>query len=301
MVGSAIVRCLNRIGCHDLVLRTRAELDLLNQAAVEEFFQLERPDTVVFAAGLVGGIQANRSRPADFFFENTIAAVNTIRAAFNSATKRFLFLGSTCIYPRLATQPIEERSLLSGPLEETNEAYAIAKISGLKYCQYLRQQHGVLFHSAMPTNLYGPGDNYHVEDSHVLPGLIRRFHDAKVDGADVVQIWGSGKPRREFLHVDDLATAVVHLLSVDDPPDWVNVGTGQDCSILEIARLVAEVVGYQGRIAFDASRPDGTPRKLTDNSRLTSTGWSPSIELKPGLQSTYESFLSELNNGTLRT
>ena len=223
-----------------------------------------------------------------------------INSSYHFGVKRFLFLGSTCIYPRLAKQPITEDQLLTGPLEPTNEAYALAKICGLKLCQYYRQQYGVLFHSAMPTNLYGPGDNYHPSHSHVLPALIRRIHEAKLAGAPDVTIWGTGLPRREFLHVDDLADALIHLLTLDAPPDWVNVGTGEDLSILELTHLVADVVGFNGKILTDTSKPDGTPRKLTDISLLKSTGWQPRTSLVDGIRNTYAAFLSEVNLASLR-
>ncbi|MEO1996636.1 MAG: GDP-L-fucose synthase, partial [Planctomycetaceae bacterium] len=239
MVGSAILRALEATGFSRVVARTRSELDLTDQRATRNFFLAERPDCVVFAAARVGGILANSFYPAEFIYQNLAMATHAVHAAYESNCQRFLFLGSTCIYPRRAPQPIAEESLLTGPLEPTNEAYAVAKIAGLKLCQHYRQQYGVLFHSAMPTNLYGPGDNYHPDNSHVLPALIRRFHAAKQSQHESVTIWGTGKPRREFLHVDDLASAVLHLLSLEDPPDWVNVGTGQDISIREAAELVA--------------------------------------------------------------
>jgi GDP-L-fucose synthase len=228
-------------------------------------------------------------------------AIATITAAYEIGVKRFLYLGSTCIYPRMAPQPIREEYLLTSPLEETNEAYALAKIVGLKLCQYYRKQYGVVFHSAMPTNLYGTGDNYHPNHSHVIPGLIRRFHEAKINGAETISIWGTGKPRREFLYVDDLADALLHLISIHNPPDWVNVGSSTDISILELANLVAETVGYEGGIRTDSSKPDGTPRKLTDNSLLRSTGWSPTITLADGLKLAYADFLMHLATGTLRS
>ncbi len=256
---------------------------------------------VVFAAARVGGIVANNTFPVEFLADNVLMAVHAIQAAFQAGVGRFLFLGSTCIYPRDAEQPIHEEALLTGPLEKTNEAYALAKITGLKLCQYYRRQHGAMFHSAMPTNLYGPGDNYHPEHSHVLPALIRRFHEAKVTDVPQVTIWGSGTPRREFLHVDDLADATVHLLQVADPPDWVNVGTGVDQTILQLARLVAETVGYQGNILTDPSRPDGTPVKCTDVTRLHALGWRHKIELEEGVKQTYQAYLNEQDEGQLRS
>ena len=300
MVGSALVRELRRQGVESLLLRTRAELDLRNQAETLSFFQENRPGTVLFAAARVGGIHANHTYPAEFIYDNLMMAANAIHSAYLTDTKRFLFLGSTCIYPRMAAQPMREDCLLTGPLETTNEAYALAKISGLKMCQHYRQQYGVMFHSAMPTNLYGPGDNYHPENSHVLPALIRRFHEAKQTRQAEVVIWGSGTPRREFLHVDDLARAAIHLLQLSAPPDWVNVGTGRDLSIRELAELVASVVGFEGRISLDPSRPDGTPVKCTDISLIESTGWSPQIGLREGIQQTYNCFLDETEEKLVR-
>ncbi|RMF40124.1 MAG: GDP-L-fucose synthase [Planctomycetota bacterium] len=301
MVGSAVCRRLSQIPGVRLITRTRDEVDLEDESAVRELFRVEKPDAVIFAAARVGGIEANRRYPVEFMTENLRAQLATIQAAYESGVGRFLFLGSTCIYPRMAPQPIREEALLSGPLEPTNEAYALAKICGLKLCQYYRQQYGVVFHSAMPTNLYGPGDNYHPEHSHVLPGLLRRIHEAKESGADHVTIWGSGTPRREFLYVDDLADALVHLLELDDPPDWVNVGSGVDLSILELAELIAEIVGYRGAIRTDPSRPDGMPRKLTDISLLRSLGWQPRIELEEGIRRTYADFQRSLQAGLLRS
>lgn len=300
MVGSAVVRCLQQQGFSRLLLRSRTELDLTNQTAVQSFFDEHRPDAVVFAAARVGGILANSTYPADFLYENLIMASNAVNAAFKAGTRRFLFLGSTCIYPRLAPQPIPEDSLLTLPLEPTNEAYAIAKIAGLKLCEFYRRQHSVLFHSAMPTNLYGPGDNYHPENSHVLPAMIRRFHEAAVTGAQEVRIWGTGTPLREFLHVNDLAAAILHLLQLPDPPNLVNVGSGQEISILELAQLVARVVGYSGRITTDPSKPDGTPRKLCDIRRIQSTGWQPRITLEDGIRDAWQDFLKASNNSSLR-
>lgn len=292
MVGGAVVRRLQELGATQILTTNRQTLDLCRQSAVEEFFLAHKPEVVVFAAAKVGGIHANHTYPAQFIYDNLAMASNAIHAAYLAGVERFLFLGSTCIYPRMAPQPIQENSLLTSPLEATNEAYALAKIAGLKLCQFYRQQYGVLFHSAMPTNLYGPGDNYHPQDSHVLPALLRRFHEAKVQDLPVVTVWGSGKPRREFLHVDDLASAIVHLLGIDNPPDWVNVGTGVDIAIAELAHCVAEVVGYRGRIEFDTTKPDGTPVKRTDIGLIQQTGWSPQIEFRSGLKMTYDDFLS---------
>ena len=300
MVGSAVCRRLAReSGCR-LITRTRSELNLENADAVQKFFETEKPEAVVFAAARVGGIHANNTYPVEFLVENLNAQLATINAAYRSGVKRFLFLGSTCIYPRMANQPITEDQLLASPLEPTNEAYALAKICGLKLCQYYRREYGALFHSAMPTNLYGPGDNYHPANSHVLPALLRRIHDAKQTGAPNITIWGTGSPRREFLYVDDLADALVHLIQAENPPDWVNVGTGEDLSILELTHLIAKVVGYQGEILTDTTKPDGTPRKLTDISLLKSTGWQPTTSLEDGVKHTYAAFSKELADGSLR-
>ena len=293
MVGSAVVRALRADGFDRIVVRTHKELDLTHQAAVRDFFASERPDVVVVASARVGGIHANNTYPADFISENLGIAYTTISESYNHHVQRLLFLGSTCIYPKLAKQPIREDALLTGPLEETNEAYAIAKIAGLKLCQFYRRQYGVCYHSAMPTNLYGSGDNYHPENAHVLPALIRRFHEAKIEGLPQVIVWGSGKPLREFLHADDAATGIVHLLRMENPPDWVNLGCGSDISIADLAHLVKGIVGYKGEIVFDASRPDGVPRKQTDISKISATGWKPKISLEQGVAMTYRSFLDE--------
>jgi GDP-L-fucose synthase len=301
MVGSALCRCLEGRGFHNLLTRSHAELDLLDQSKVDRFFTAEKPDVVVFCAAKVGGIHANNTYPSEFMYENMMAEMNSIHAAFKNGVKRFLFLGSSCIYPREAPQPMPESCLLTSPLEQTNEAYALAKISGLKYCSYLRRQYGVLFHSAMPTNLYGPGDNYHPQDSHVLPALIRRFHEAHESGAESVTIWGTGTPRREFLHVDDLADGLAYLLELEDPPDWVNIGSGEDIAIRDLAAMVAEATGFDGEIRLDTSKPDGTPRKLMDNTLISSLGWKPRIGLKEGIASAYEDFLQALESGRLRS
>ena len=303
MVGQAVVRKLRAVGVTDgdLILRTRDQLDLTRQADVEEFFRDERPDNVVFAAAKVGGIHANDTYPAEFIYNNLMMAANAINAAYRAGTPRFLFLGSTCIYPRQAPQPMPESCLLTGPLESTNEAYALAKISGLKLCEHYRTQYGVTYHSAMPTNLYGPGDNYHPENSHVLPALIRRFDEAVREGLDEVAIWGTGTPRREFLHVDDLAEALVHLMRLAEPPNLVNVGTGTDISIRELAEFVAEITGFEGKISQDTSKPDGTPVKRTDIGLIEQTGWQPSIDLKTGLASTYQDYLSGVETAELRS
>jgi GDP-L-fucose synthase len=301
MVGSALVRRFGREPGVSLLLRTRREVDLGNSAAGDALVAAERPDVVIVAAAKVGGIHANNTYPADFLFDNLAIAANTIHAAFRHQVPRLLFLGSSCIYPKHAPQPMPEDCLLTSALEPTNEAYAIAKIAGLKLCQYYRKQHGVLFHSAMPTNLYGPGDNYHAQNSHVLPALIRRFHEAKEAGKPEVAAWGTGTPKREFLHVDDLADACAFLLKLSNPPDWINVGTGTDVTIRELTECVAAVTGFPGRIAWDASKPDGTPRKLLDVSRLTHLGWTARIALRNGVEQTYASFLAEKAAGTLRT
>lgn len=300
MVGGALVRRFQNEPGVELVLRTRQELDLTNQAAMDAFYAAEKPDVAIIAAAKVGGIHANNTYPADFLYDNLAIAANCIHGAYRAGVKRLLFLGSSCIYPKHAPQPMPEDCLLTSALEPTNEAYAIAKIAGLKLAQFYRKQHGVMFHSAMPTNLYGPGDNYHPQNSHVLPALIRRFHEAKENGFAEVAAWGTGSPKREFLHVDDLADACAFLLKQDNPPDWINVGTGTDISIKELTELVAETVGFTGRIAWDASKPDGTPRKLMDVSKLTTLGWSAKIALRDGVRRTYASFLAEKANGTLR-
>ncbi len=300
MVGSALVRALRGIGSVDLVTADRTTLDLTKQAAVEDFVSAEQPTVVIIAAARVGGIHANSSFPANFIYDNLMIAANLIHASYRSGVKRVLFLGSSCIYPREAPQPMREDCLLTSPLEVTNEAYAIAKIAGLKLCQHYRAQHGVLFHSAMPTNLYGPGDNYHPENSHVIPGLIRRFHEAKVAEKPEVAVWGSGKPRREFLHVDDLAQGCLHLLECGNPPDWVNLGFGSDIEIGELAALVAQTVGYTGKLSFDSSKPDGTPRKLMEVERMRSLGWEAKIQLADGLKAAYADFLQALESGTTR-
>jgi GDP-L-fucose synthase len=301
MVGGALVRRFRGEPGVQLVLRTRRELDLTDQAAVTAFYAAEKPGAAIIAAAKVGGIHANNTRPADFLYDNLAIAANCIHGAFQAGVKRLLFLGSSCIYPKHAPQPMPEECLLTGPLEPTNEAYAIAKIAGLKLCQHYRKQHGVLYHSGMPTNLYGPGDNYHPQNSHVLPALIRRFHEAKAAGRPEVAAWGTGSPKREFLHVDDLADACATLLRLENPPDWINIGTGVDVSIRELTELVAEVTGYRGKIAWDATKPDGTPRKLMDVAKLTALGWRAKTGLRDGLRMAYASFLAESAAGTLRT
>jgi GDP-L-fucose synthase len=300
LVGWAVLRHFTGEGFNDLVTRTSSELDLRESAAVEAFFEKERPATVVMAAAKVGGILANSTYPADFLSDNLRMQVNVLDAAARHGTKNLLFLGSSCIYPKLAPQPIREDSLLTGPLEETNDAYAIAKISGVLQVQALRRQHGVHYIAAMPTNLYGPGDNFHPQNSHVLPGLIRRFHQAKTDGSPAVTVWGTGTPRREFMHVDDLARACLFLLENYDAPEPINVGVGQDLSIHELAEMVADVVGYRGALEFDRSKPDGTPRKLLDVRKLHGLGWQARVELREGLAQTYAWYQRQLAEGAIR-
>lgn len=300
MVGGALVRRFQKEPGVELLLRRRSELDLTSQAAVDAFYAAERPDVAIIAAAKVGGIHANNTYPAEFLFDNLAIAANTIHSAYRHGVKRLLFLGSSCIYPKHAPQPMSEDCLLTGPLEPTNEAYAIAKIAGLKLCEYYRKQYGVLYHSAMPTNLYGPGDNYHLQNSHVMPALIRKFHEAKLAGRPQVEAWGSGTPKREFLHVDDLAEACAFLLSMESPPDLINIGTGTDVTIRELTECVAAVTGYEGEIVWDATKPDGTPRKLMDVSKLAALGWTASIQLREGVEKAYASFLAEQAAGTLR-
>ena len=291
MVGSAIVRALQQAGYHNLVLRTHRELNLCRQEPVEAFFEQEKPEYVFLAAAKVGGIIANQEALADFMYDNMTLEMNVIHAAWQNGCKKLLFLGSSCIYPRLAPQPMPESCLLTSPLEQTNEAYALAKISGLKYCEYLNRQYGTDYISAMPTNLYGPNDNYHPTHSHVLPALIRRFHEAKVAGAKEVTCWGTGAPLREFLYVDDLADACLFLMYHYSGNETVNVGTGKELSIRELTELTAKVIGYEGRIGWDTSKPDGTPRKLLDVSKLEKLGWKYKTELEDGIRLAYEDFL----------
>lgn len=291
MVGSAIVRSLSKKGCEDIVVAGSDELDLRDQTTASDFVAEKKPDVVVVAAARVGGIHANNTYPAEFLYDNLMIASNLIKAAHDAGVNRLLFLGSSCIYPKITEQPIKEGALLSGALETTNEAYAIAKIAGLKLCEFYRKQFGRMFHSAMPCNLYGAGDNYHRENSHVIPGMIRRFHEAKELGLHQVEIWGTGRPRREFLYADDLAEACVHLLGVDDPPSLVNIGAGSDTTIQELSVLIGEVVGYKGKIINDLSKPEGTLQKLMDSSLIYSLGWTPSVHLKEGLRLAYKDFL----------
>jgi GDP-L-fucose synthase len=292
LVGSAIVRELGRRGYGQLLLRTAAELDLRDQAAVAAFFAAQRPDYVVLAAAKVGGIHANDTYPADFLRDNLQIQTNVIDSAWRSGVRKLCFLGSSCIYPKLAPQPMREDALLTGPLEPTNEWYAIAKIAGIKMCQAYRRQYGFNAISLMPTNLYGPGDNFDLQNSHVLPALIRRFHEAKLRGDTEIVIWGSGTPRREFLHSDDLANAVVHLMRTYESEQILNVGCGEDVTIRELAELIARVVGFEGRLRFDTSKPDGAPRKLLDVGRLASLGWRPRTSLTDGVRSTYDWFVA---------
>lgn len=305
MVGSAIVRSLESQGYSNLVLRGREELDLCDQSAVANFFQSERPDYVLLAAARVGGIHANNEYPADFIYDNLVIQTNVIHHAFLAGVKNLLFLGSSCIYPRLASQPMGESSLLTGTLESTNEPYAIAKIAGIKLCESYNRQHGVDYRSAMPTNLYGPNDNFNLENSHVIPALLRKFHDAKVVGSDEVVVWGSGKVKREFLHVEDMANACLHLAkleksefssAVEPMLSHINVGTGVDVSISELAEAVGKVVGFNGKIVFDSSKPDGTPRKLLDVAKLHRFGWQHQYTLQAGLSDTYNWFLENIED-----
>ena len=292
MVGSAIARKLRREGYENILVRSSSELDLRSQQAVHDFFAAEKPEHVFLAAAKVGGILANNTYRAEFLYDNLMIEANIIHAAFLHQVKKLLFLGSSCIYPKLAPQPLKEEYLLTGELEPTNEPYAIAKIAGIKMCDAYRAQYGCHFISAMPTNLYGPNDNYDLETSHVLPALIRKFHEAKLAQAPAVTLWGTGKPLREFMHVDDLADACLFLMRHYDELGFVNVGTGSDLSITDLAALVRDIVGYQGRIEYDLSKPDGTPRKLMDVSKLQALGWQAQISLREGITSTYQSYLS---------
>jgi len=305
MVGSAIVRQLEANKDVELITRTHAELDLTNQQAVNQFFAENAIDQVYLAAAKVGGIHANNEYPAEFIYENLMMEANIIHAAHVGGVQKLLFLGSSCIYPKLATQPMAESSLLTDTLEATNEPYAIAKIAGIKLCESYNRQYGRDYRSVMPTNLYGENDNFHPENSHVIPALMRRFHEAKLNNDAKVTVWGSGKPKREFLHVDDMAAASIHVMNLDDTTyqantepmlSHINVGTGLDCTIREMAETMAEVVGFEGELAFDATKPDGTPRKLLDVSRLEKLGWKASTQLKDGLTSTYQWFLKHQND-----
>lgn len=293
MVGSAIVRKLQQDGFSNVVTRTSSEVDLCNQQAVNDFFVTEKPEYVFLAAAKVGGIMANNIYRAEFLYNNLMIESNIIQASYVNGVKKLLFLGSSCIYPKLAPQPLDEEYLLTGLLEPTNEPYAIAKIAGIKLCEAYRDQYGCNFISAMPTNLYGEGDNYHPQNSHVIPALLRKFHEAKVNKADHVEIWGTGTPLREFMYVDDLADACFFLMEKYDGKLFINAGTGEEVSIKELASIVKEVIGYDGEIMFDTSKPDGTPRKLMDNTRLHAMGWSHKVSLKNGLAKAYQHFLKE--------
>lgn len=291
LVGSALVRNLETKGFSRLILKSKGELDLLNQLAVERFFEEERPEYVFLAAAKVGGILANREQKADFIYENLQIQNNVIHSAWKSGVKKLLFLGSSCIYPKLAPQPIREEYLLTGALEETNDAYAMAKIAGIKMCQSFNEQYGTKFISVMPTNLYGPGDNFDLNSSHVLPAMIRKFHEAKLSGAQEVVLWGTGSPKREFLYVDDLADALVFLMNTYDGSEIINIGTGEDLSIKELAETIQSIIGFEGKIVWDTTKPDGTPRKWLDVSRLHVLGWKHMIHLREGVHLTYRWFL----------
>lgn len=299
LVGAAVSRSLDSQGYRNQVVRTHRELDLTDQAAVSAFFERERPNAVIMAAARVGGIHANNTRPAEFIRDNLLMQDNVIDAAYQSGVEKFVFLGSSCIYPKMAPQPIKEDYLLTGALEPTNEWYAIAKIAGVKMCQAYRRQYGFNAISLMPTNLYGPGDNFDLQNSHVLPALIRRFHEATQRGDATMSIWGTGTPRREFLHVEDMADAVVYLLKTYNEEAIVNIGWGEDVTIRELAETVASVAGFQGELVFDTTKPDGTPRKLLDTTRLTSLGWKPKIKLRAGIEGVYEWFKQHVADARL--
>ncbi|MEI6169235.1 MAG: GDP-L-fucose synthase [bacterium] len=300
LVGSALLRALKAHGIKDILTRTRAELDLTDGPSTRAYLEAQRPDIVIVAAARVGGIGANSTYPAEFIYQNLAMAMNLVHGSWQAGIQRLLFLGSSCIYPREAPQPMQEECLLSSPLEPTNEPYAIAKIAGLKLCQYYRKQYGVLYHSLMPTNLYGPGDNYHPYNAHVIPALIRRFDEAREANAPEVIMWGTGKPRREFLYVDDLAAATLRTLEVTNPPNVINVGSGTDQSLMEVANMIRETVGYKGKIVFDATKPDGTPRKLLDVSKILALGWKPTVGLRDGLALSYAAYTEAKRTGTLR-
>ena len=299
LVGSAVVRALRTRGYKNLLLVAHRELDLTDQRSVSAFFQRERPEAVIMAAARVGGINANNTRPAEFIRDNLLIQDNVIDSAYRAGTQKFVFLGSSCIYPKLSLQPIKEDYLLTGALEPTNEWYAIAKIAGLKMCQAYRRQYGFNAISLMPTNLYGPGDNFDLQNSHVLPALIRRFHEATLRGDSTMLIWGTGTPRREFLHVDDLADAVIYLMLGYESEQIINVGWGEDVTIRELAEMIAKTSGFQGRLVFDSTKPDGTPQKLLDTSRLTALGWKPKITLQTGIEQTYEWFKRHVSEARL--
>ncbi|KAB2946583.1 MAG: GDP-fucose synthetase [Candidatus Methanoperedens nitroreducens] len=298
MAGSAIKRNLESKGYHNFIIRNHSELDLTNQQAVNNFFEAERPEYVFLAAAKVGGILANSTYPAEFIYENIMIEANVIHAAYTNGVKKLLFLGSSCIYPGLAPQPLKEDYLLKGELEVTNEAYAVAKIAGIRMCKHYNQQYGMNFISVMPTNLYGPNDNYDLTTSHVMAALIRKFHEAKINSAPRIIVWGTGAPRREFLHVDDMADACVYLMENYDAPDigeFVNIGVGKDLTIRELAELIGDIAGYKGEIVYDITKPDGTPQKLLDVSRLCRLGWKARISLRDGIEQTYEWYVSKSN------
>ena len=296
MVGSALVRRLKKEDTADILMTTRSELDLLRQSDVEKWINKEKPDVIFLAAAKVGGIVANATYPGQFIYENTMIATNVIHGAHQAKVEKLLFLGSSCIYPKMAPQPIQESSLLTGPLEPTNQWYAIAKITGLMMCRAYREQYGDDFIAAMPTNLYGPGDNYHLENSHVIPALIRKAHDAKVTGADNMEIWGTGNALREFMHVDDLADGLIYMIKNISQFEHVNIGSGSDISIKELANLIIKVVGFEGGLVHDRSKPDGTPRKIMDDTYLKQSGWKPSISLESGLEDAYGWFKAHLDS-----
>ena len=300
MVGSACVRALKAAGYENVVVRTHQEIDLLDPKAVREFYEAERPDVAIIAAARVGGIGANSAANSLFLYENEMIAMNTVWQAAEAGVKRLLFLGSTCIYPRLAPQPIPEDALLTSALEKTNEGYALAKISGLKLCEFLRRERGLCYHSLMPTNLYGTGDNYDIEHGHVLPTLIRKFETARMEHAPTVSLWGSGSPLREFLHVDDLAAACLFVLEMENPPDLVNCGSGREVTIRQLAEMIQEMTGCKSIITWDRTKPDGTPRKLCDTSLIRSLGWSPKIDLATGLRRTVDEYRVALATGNIR-
>ncbi len=300
MVGSAVVRALQRRGCASILTATHADLDLTDQASTRAWFAEHRPDVAVIAAAKVGGIGANSAANATFLYENIMIAANTVEAAYRAGVKRLLFLGSSCIYPRMAPQPIREDALLTGALEKTNEGYALAKISGLKLCEFYRKQFGVLYHSLMPTNLYGTGDNYDVVGGHVLPTMIRKFEVARTTGAKTVDLWGSGTPLREFLHVDDLAEACLYALDMENPPDLMNVGSGREVTIRQLAEMIRTATGCEAEIRWDSTKPDGTPRKLCDSSLLRSFGWAPAIDLEEGIAKTVIEYREAVAAGTVR-
>lgn len=295
LVGSSLIRCLEQNGFQHIVTRTHQELDLTNQEAVQDFFKQEKPNFVFLAAAKVGGIYANNTYPADFIRDNLLIQTNVIHEAYVSKVKKLLFLGSSCIYPRDCPQPIKEEYLLTGPLEPTNKPYALAKIAGIEMCMSYNRQYGTQFSSVMPTNLYGPGDNYDLDNSHVIPALIRKMHEAKIRGDNEVVIWGTGKPKREFLYVDDLAQACIQMMSNKEVVDLVNIGSGQDLTIHELAELIKEIVGFQGSLRFDTSKPDGTPRKILDITKAEKLGWKPEITLRDGLKCAYEDYRKTIN------